>query len=246
MKNRYAIPLSWRNALLSVLLTVGLWLAPWIVWPSLRPAPSVTRGTPPVVRYVRASEAMDGAAWSPVVFPLPTPEGFSRKAAPTDAGQSAALVLRPGAAEAVYLEVRADTLPAADMGVLISPDSAAFHPQAPAQSSLPMPSAPPDRLRIDWDEALAQRHCEAEGLKRFVPADAGLTWLSAAAYIELDPQGRVQHVFLENSSGQTNVDRLIVRALYGGNATPGSGPASGRVRLNYWKTVSPVEANGNR
>lgn len=238
MKNRYAIPLSWRNALLSALVTLALWGAPWMVWPSIRAETAVVRPKPPVIRYIRATEGIDGAAWSPVVFPLPTKEGFSRKAVPPDSGQPMVPVLKPRLAEAAYLDVVPDRVPAMDMGLLATSDDMAFHPQASdgeGRSAVAFPRQ--DELRIEWDDGLVQRGFDSQALRRFQPEEAGLAWLSATVYIELDRQGRVQHVFLENPSGQTNVDRLIVRSLYQGMASPGAEPGGGRVRLNYWKAA---------
>lgn len=241
MNNRYAIPLSWRNAALSVLATLVLWGLPWLVWPWPAGAgASAGRPTPPMVRYVRSAEGIDGTAWSPVVFPLPTKEGFSKKASSPEPGQDMVSVLKPRVSEAAFLEMPPDRAETADMGLLTVQEAVAFRPQPSAGSGLrPAGSRDADALLIERDTALAERAFDAPALKRFQPAEASLPSLSVTAYVELDPQGRVQHVLLETPSGQTNADAVIVRALYMGTASPAPASAAGRVRVNYWK-MPPV------
>jgi hypothetical protein len=64
-----------------------------------------------------------------------------------------------------------------------------------------------------------------------------MPWNAAAAWVEADSNGSVRHVFLDSSSGQTNVDAMIVRGLLSATAVPGAGPVRGRVRVHYWKNA---------
>jgi hypothetical protein len=191
-----------------------------------------------VIRYVRAAEGLEGAAWSPVVFPLPTKDGFSKKAVALESGPGMVSLLKPRVSEAAYLQMPSERSEAAEVGLLTVKEEVAFRPQAAAQTvAVPVVSSRPDGIQVDWDESLAERKCEAPGLQRIQLVDGSPSWITVTAHVELDRLGRVQHVFLDNSCGLTNVDGLIVRALLSGTAATNAEPVQGRVRLNYWKSV---------
>ncbi|MBN2302724.1 MAG: hypothetical protein JXN60_09435 [Lentisphaerae bacterium] len=50
--------------------------------------------------------------------------------------------------------------------------------------------------------------------------------------VEVDEKGRVEHVFVEEQSGDKNIDISIVRALYGGKAMAGSSECSGKIYIS--------------
>ena len=234
MNHRYAIRLSWRNAVLSLVVTAGLWLTPWLVWPTARPHANRVGPRVPIVRYVRASEGIDGAAWSPVVFPLPTKEGFSKKAVAQGSGPSMESLLKPRVAEAPFLDIALDRHATADLGLLAMRDEIAFRPEGSETTAFA--AAPSNRvagLQVDWDRTLVARQFAAPALSAIQPEEGNAVWAGVTAYVEVDAQGGVQHVFLDISSGQTNVDGAMVRALLQGRAAPGSGPTEGRVRVYY-------------
>jgi hypothetical protein len=242
--NPYVIRLSWRNAAVSVLLTAGLWVLPWLMWPVVPSEASTGRRPVPVIRYIRAAGGGEGAAWSPVVFPLPTQEGFSKKAVASGPGPGMISVLKPQVSEASYLEMQPEIAEAAAVGLLTVRDEVAFRPQAPSSAGAAEVTGRRDGIQIDEDEILAKRKFAAPGLGSIQLQEGSPAWITVTAYVDLDRQGRVQHVLLENSCGQTNVDGLILRALLSGMADGGSEPVSGRVRLDYWKTVKTNGESG--
>ena len=234
MNHRYAIRLSWRNAVLSLIVTAGLWLTPWLVWPSARLQAHRVGRRVPIIRYVRASEGIDGAAWSPVVFPLPTKEGFSKKAEEQGSGPNMESLLKPQVVAAPFLDVVLDRGAGADLGLLTMRDEVVFRPERSEKTAFAsMPSNRVEGLQIEWDGTLAARQLEAPALKAIQPGEGNDTWAGITAYVGVDGRGWVQHVFLDTSSGQTNVDGAIVRALYEGRGIPGPGPSEGRVRVYY-------------
>ena len=245
MTNPYVIRLSWKNALLSVLVTACLWGLPWFMWPAVPSEASTGRRAVPMFRYVRAAGGGDGAAWSPVVFPLPTPEGFSKKAVATDTGPGMISVLKPQVSEASYLEMVPERTEAAAVGLLTVREEVVFRPQAPVSEGGGEETDRPAGIQVDGDEILVKRNFTAPGLAAIQWREGNPVWTPVTAYLELDRRGLVQHVFLENSCGQTNVDGIILRALLSGTADGGSEPVSGRVRLDYWKTVKTIEAPRN-
>lgn len=245
MTNPYVIQLSWRNAILSVLVTVGLWGLPWFMWPGV-PSEAATGGRRvlPVFRYVRAAGGGDGAAWSPVVFPLPTPEGFSKKAVVPEPGPGMISVLKPQVSEASYLEMLPERTEAAAVGLLTVRDEVVFRPQAPVSEGVQEVTNRQAGIQMDGDDVLLKRNFTAPGLAAVQLREGGPVWITVSAYVDLDRRGRVQHVFLENSCGQTNIDGILLRALLSGTADEGSEPVSGRIRLDYWKTVKTNGAQG--
>jgi hypothetical protein len=224
--------------MLSLLVTVGLWSLPWVMWPTASVKASGLRRPVPVIRYVRAVEGMEGAAWSPVVFPLPTKDGFSKKAVALESAPGMVSLLKASVPEAVYLQMPPERIEEVDVGLLTVKEDVAFRPQAGPENLLsPVVANRKEGLQVECDEALAKRKFEAPGLQQIQLTAGSPVWITVTAYVELDRLGRVQHVFLDNSCGQTNTDGLIVRALLSGKAAIVAAPVQGRVRLNYWKNA---------
>lgn len=238
VSNPYVIPLSWRNRALLMGGSMALWLVPWLVWPWGTPAPAaVERRAQPVFRYIRASQGLDGSAWSPVLMPLPTPDGFSKKAdLKALPNKSLVSVLKPRISNPVYMMLESPAGPA-----LARPDfsflrAGGFEPDVPAQA---MPGAvrPASAALIGFEipDPLRYRGFEVPPVQLAVSNEVEGAALSALATVEVDRQGRVQHVLLEQASGVAAVDSAIVRGLRSGRAQPGASNMWGRVRFFYWK-----------
>lgn len=243
VSNPYVIPFSWRNVALVVVGGLALWGVPWLVWPSRSPsAGKADRPAPPAFRYIRATKGLDGSTWSPVLMPLPTPDGFSKKAALKEfPGGSLVSVLKPKISEPVYVKVEpAHKVPVVTPWVsFLKPVE--FDPEAP-----PVPVVkeegfrPSSVIRFEIQETLRYRHYEIPALPTTMTNGAVLSTIGVTAAVELDPQGRVQHVMLEQPAGIPEVDSAIVRALRSGRGQPGASSTWGRVKFFYWKT-SPVQ-----
>jgi len=234
----YRIPLTWRNRLLVIGGGLALWALPWIAWP--RVSPSVVKPPPvrPVFRYVKTSSSgLSGAAWSPVLTSLPTPFGFSRKAAVGSvAGRSPLAVWKSRVSEPLYLELPVPAADARGPGEMSTLRVREFDPEGAAVSVFSGTAGSTGGRRVEILGDLGPRQFKAPGLA-LVVLPGGETLSSAAtAYVELDPKGLVQHVLLEQPSGIPSVDAAFVRALRGGGGDPGTGTAAGRVRLTTWKS----------
>ncbi len=233
MGGAYTIPLSWRNAAMAVLLTAGLWGLPWLLWPTHhQPRKAKPHATPPKVRFVRAAAALDGSAWSPVMFPLPSKVGFSGNVGLKGMGQDLAGVLKRRAEEPPYLARAEEPEPLAVGAVVLSGERTAYSPEpVEPPAYMLVHSNRVEGYRAEWYEGLKARRFEAPALAGLPPPDAGGGWLVLDASVQVDAAGRPVHVFLEQSSGQTNVDAAVIRALRVGRAEPGAGPAAGRARV---------------
>ncbi len=229
-----------------VLVVVGgitLWGVPWLVWPSGQSSGSKPeRRTPPVFRYIRAAQGLDGSTWSPVLMPLPTPDGFSKKAAIKEfPNKSLVSVLKPKISAPVYMTL--------ESGVSVRPvhpgvsylRPVEFEPEAPQQSG-PEEAAgglPTDPIfRFEIQESLRYRQLSVPALSLMVSNPVDGAAISVTAAVEIDKQGAVQHVMLEQPSGIPYVDSVIVRGLRAGHGQPGSSNTWGRVKFFYWKNSS--------
>jgi len=236
MASSYTIALSWRNAVFAAALTVVLWGGPWVLLLPTGSAPVAARArrAPPVIRFVRASPALDGTAWSPVMFPLPTKIGFSGMVGLKGQGQNLDGVLKPRPEEPPYLG-RAPEPPGVPEGaVVLNSERTAYSPEpVEPPAYMLVHSNRVEGYQAEWYEGLRARGFEAPELARLPPPDGGGAWVALNAWIELDAQGRPAHVFVEQSSGLTNVDMAVVRALRRGQAKAGAGVAAGRARVFY-------------
>ena len=239
VSNPYVIPLSWRNLLLVMGGGLALWALPWLAWPL--GGPGVAREParkPPIFRYVRGTQGLDGSTWSPVLMPLPTPEGFSKKAAIKEMpGKSLVSVLKPRVSEPLYLGMKPPALAALSVPGTSPLQRREFDPESDARSVLGGGSG---RLqggfRVESEKTLKTRQYALPSLKASLFPRVELPAIAMAAYVELDRRGCVQHVLLEQPSGVPAVDSAVVRSLRTGTGKPGAGPTAGHVRIYCWKS----------
>lgn len=208
-----------------VALCLGLWILPWTIWP-MAPRAKSAAGTkiPLQVRYVRAAQGLDETAWSPVVFPLPTKYGFSEKADAQGGLREMEAVLRPRIADSALLPAPAEPAAPARLLPPTNPRPGTFMLEPVEKPAYSVSRSRTDSgTGLDVSDSLALRNFR-------VPALAGVTCsVPLSAYVELDEAGRVQHVFLESSSGSKAADQAALRALRAAEAEPGKGAVIGRV-----------------
>jgi len=247
--NPYVIPMPWKNLMLVFVGGLALWSLPWLAWP--RGAISSGRDPlrkPPVFRYLRTIQGVDGSAWSPVLMPLPTADGFSKKAAVDVMSQkSPGLVLKPREREPLYLEMKLAAVPSLTGAGLASLDSPGFEPDRlqPVVFSGGSAAQGPG-LQIEIEDGLKARNFEAAGLREMTMPEAGLNPISATASVEMDRKGGVVHVLLEQPSGIAALDSAFVRGLRTGRGNWGEGPVEGHVRIVFWKRdQGEEEQHGN-
>lgn len=237
MRESYLIPPSRKNTALAVVLTVGLWTVPWLLWtmPAMhtqKPAGRPPR--PPVIRFVRSTPSSDGGVWSAVIIPLPNKLGFSGAVGLKGPGQDLAGVVKRQMEPPPYLAPTAEQDPFPAAAVALNVERTSYVPEAvePAAYIL-VHSNRVQGYRAEWSDGLRARRFEAPALAATAGPDGGGVWLTMTAWVGVDAQGRPVHVLMEQSSGQTNVDAAVVRALRMGRAEPGAGPAAGRARVWY-------------
>jgi hypothetical protein len=95
------------------------------------------------------------------------------------------------------------------------------------------PASRPQEVRLEVSEPLSARGFDAPAVKDgtvFGTADA---WTVVSAVVEVDPKGVVRHVFLETSSGRTDVDQAIVKGLYRGRCAQTGSVCEGRVSIVF-------------
>ena len=239
VSNSYVIPLSWRNLLLVLGGGIALWVLPWLAWPlgKVASARDATR-KPPVFRYVKGANGLDGSTWSPVLMPLPTSDGFSKKAAvKAMTSKSPVSVLKPQVTPSLYLEMKDPVIPALVVPGMGSLKRAELDPGGEdAQVVVPVPATRTEGLQVELTGELKVRQFTIPMLQS-IPVNAGeATTLMLTAHVELDPRGFVKHLFLEQPSGVAALDAAVVRSLWSGSGIKGDGLATGRVKLYYWKS----------
>jgi hypothetical protein len=236
--NPYVIPMPWKNLMLVFVGGLALWILPWLAWP--RGAMSSGRDPlrkPPVFRYLRTIQGVDGSAWSPVLMPLPTADGFSKKAAVDVMSQkSPGLVLKPREREPLYLEMKAAAAPSLTGAGMASLESPGFEPDRlqPVVFSGGSAAKRPG-FQIEIGNGLKARNFEAPGVRGMTIPEDGLTEISAMASVGIDRKGVVVHVLLEQPSGIAALDSAFVRGLRAGRGNWGEGPGEGHVRIVFWK-----------
>lgn len=236
--NQYVIPLSWRNLALVIAGGMALWGIPWLVWPSAPHMDGKTDRRPlPVFRYIRAAQGLDGSAWSPVLMPLPTPDGFSKKAALKELpNKSLVSVLKPKISGPVYMTLEPGNAITSAVPSVAFLRPVEFDPEAPPKSAFKGDVFyAPDVIRFEIQESLRYRQYVIPALPMALSNVAEQSSILVTATIELDKQGLVQHVMLEQPSGIPVVDSAIVRVLRAGRGQPDASATSGRVKFFYWK-----------
>ena len=231
--------MSGRTLLLVLGGGIALWVLPWLAWPYGRAVSGrdATR-KPPVFRYVKGANGLDGSTWSPVLMPLPTADGFSKKAAvKAMASKSPISVLRPGGTPSLYLEMKTPVVPALAVPGMVSLKRAELDPGGEdVQVLVPVPATRKEGLQIELTDELKARQFSAPMIQS-IPVNAGeATALMLTAHVELDPRGFVKHLFLEQPSGVAALDAAVVRSLWAGSGIKGDGLVTGRVRIYDWKS----------
>ncbi len=249
VSNPYIIPMPWKNLMLVIVGGLALWILPWLAWP--RGTMSSGRDPlrkPPVFRYLRTIQGVDGSAWSPVLMPLPTADGFSKKAAVAVTPQkSPGLVLKPREREPLYLEMKLAVVPSPTGAGMATLESPGFEPDRlrPVVFSGGL-AAPRPGLQIEIEDGLKARNFEAPGLRAIPIQETGLTPISATASVGMDRKGGVVHVLLDQPSGIASLDSAFVRGLRAGRGNWGEGPVEGHVRIVFWKyDQGEEEQHGN-
>ncbi len=223
----------------------------WWVWlsgtePELQtrkpgaPAISIWR-LPPAGEFGNDSVEDPLSVWSPVLFALPSPSGFSRAAmtggsglrppiqAPVDvsAPLSKPVFVR-GDKPAIVLARRPESLSQYDR----SPALPLSHPPAFA----PAATAGEQVVRVEFTGGLREEFFETLTLPKDVLTAESATW-SVEIFLSTDDLGIVQTVLLEKRAGNELINRSVARAVYGWRIYQERAPMSGRLKIYTVKST---------
>lgn len=231
-----------RRLWLLALPLAALWFGFWgLLWqPESFTAPREAPRFTPHARYLPVRAAADGGEpasdlrvmWSPVLFALPTPMGFSRAPAAGD-GHDRPRVQRPNIEPLLMPPpppppptalVPTPTLPAFNDGVHFRLDGA-----TPVFAALPMAT---NALAIEMLGALAERRCLEQPLPPLPPDLAADSW-TVMATLEVGREGRVQHVFLDPPSAVAEFNAQLTQALHRWRFAPAAAATQGPVHLHH-------------
>jgi hypothetical protein len=230
-----------RLWLLTVPLSAG-WFAFWgLLWqPETFTAPRETPAFTPHARFLPVRAPADGGEpqsdlrvmWSPVLFALPTPMGFSRAPAAGD-GHDRPRVQRPNlepllmppapAAQRAAL-VPAPRLPALHDGATFRLDGA-----APVFAGLP---ATTNAMTVEVLGGLAGLRCLEQSLPLMPPELTAESW-TVTALIEVGRAGSVRHVFLDPPSASAAFNAQLTQAFLRWRFAPAAADVQGVVHLHH-------------
>jgi hypothetical protein len=233
-------PHLWRPAtpwILGLILALA-WHAAWMMGLGLaRETPPSPPPSVPVLRFVRAPADAEQTAsdprllWSPALFSLPSPWGFSRPvmdgrigARPSvGARKESPFFLLEGPAIAKRMAVGHDWRIEEDLAANLF--RVPIPPLAGPVFRVP-DKAPPPRVELmpEWTGSVFAAMPLPEDWEK-----AGDRAWEITAFIQVDDSDRVAHVFLEGPSAFPDLNRAVERALRNWKLAPGSLARHGRV-----------------
>lgn len=241
MTARTSSGILWMTVLACALIFQAVWWIGLTPRPAESPAPDPA---PPRVSLWRLP-LLDGdehdpaedpiSLWSPVLFALPSPVGFSRPLMMASSG------LRPPVQpplDASMLLDRPSFVRSDDPAVILDAPFPESHPRhrdpglrPPGRDGFPRPVGPRDPvLRVFFSGGLNENDFE----ERSLPVDAmepGTSPWEIEAFLSVDEHGNVNRVILEKRAEDEQINRSITRALYAWRMDSEKAPASGRLRL---------------
>jgi hypothetical protein len=246
--SRPAAP-AWPGYLLALALAVGLhawwWFESARPWqPDLRPR--VPRAAPRLSYLVPKADAPRGDArdaWSPVLFALPSPAGFSP---PADRpALMPGTMLRAGSGESVLLDDRApmragplDFLPTLRETVAAGSNELDFAADDPAFARAGPTTG--FALRVQWVDGPPRLQGPGVNARDLAPYLDQRPWQVTAA-LQFDAFGAVRSVFLEEPTPSRERNEAVVRVLRRLRVAPGDEASPlARVQLQYDQGGQPA------
>ncbi len=223
--------------------TLGIvlfWGLVWFLWPSAEVAPAEQEQ--PVqtssTRYVLCQVPKDPVARAPTLIALPSATGFSHALqSESEAGMERRLsAVRPDPSALLDRALRADTPQGA-----AQPEAVTAWPVRPVERYVPTPVELPvfPGLQAARPAISIQpsRTLRETGFALAGPPPAGwpetkAPW-SVEAYVDLDTEGGVSHVFLNQPVSNETVNAAVTAALKMGHAEAASEPRGGAVTLSW-------------
>jgi hypothetical protein len=233
---------SLRRLWLLALPLSALWFGFWgLLWqPETFIAPRENPLFTPHARFLPARAPADGGEpqsdlrvmWSPVLFALPTPMGFSRAPAAGD-GHDRPRVQRPTLEPQLMppppVAKLAAVVPVPRLPALN--DGANFYLDGAAPVFAALPGVTPT-LSVEVLGALAGLRCLDQPLPPLPVELAAESW-TVVATLELGRAGRVQHVFLDPPSASAAFNAQLLQAFFRWRFAPSAAAVQGLVHLHH-------------
>jgi len=226
--------------LLTTFCIAALWGGVWLMWPRAQAAPAAAQ-KPVLVsptRYILRSARSDAGAWSPTLISLPSESGFSHalvSETEADAGRTLSAV-RSDPAALLDRSLRASDPRVAQPEVLNS------WPVRPVERYRPKTVEPPvfepehagepATVTVEPSQALREIGFALTGPPPAGWPDAREPW-AVEAYVDLNAEGRVSHVFLGQAVSNEAVNAAVTEALRLGRVRSAGQPCSGTVTLSW-------------
>jgi len=244
---------AWRPQVWSAVLAV-VWFGFWglLLQPADRKASAARPAKTPRVAFLPGPAARGGgvphadlrALWSPVLFSLPTPMGFSRSVVSGDAAlrlplqqalSTPVLLARPAPPpHALLIPSPADVLSGRAAAGPLVPETPVFARAAAVTGQA---------WQILLRGGLADAVWQAQPLPT-APADGSAGVWEAGAQLEVSREGVVQHVWLEAPTASSNLNNQLVHALLQWRGTPATNARTGHVLLRAASAALPPPAAG--
>lgn len=219
---------GWIRESIPTVLVSASWVGLWLLWPhGSAPAGIAGRPRPPAGVCEVANDSV--AFRRPEQFGLPSPEGFSVQE--TEDWSSSVL----GAPLALPPRTLARAERTAALAMPFSLDLTAGGAQAsyqPVFAPAAVYEAPGARRRVHVlsSDCLARRGLELS--RTLAGIETNRDW-EVGAWVEVAPEGRVEHVLVDAGSGDTNLDRRVEAALYRARVTERGQACGGWLRIGY-------------
>jgi hypothetical protein len=230
-----------RLWLLALPLAAG-WFGFWgMLWqPETFTAPHESPRFPVHARFLPARAPAEGGEaqhdlrvmWSPVLFALPTPMGFSRAPAAGDGHDRPRVqrpTLEPQLMPAPQIATLAPVVPVPRKPVLNDGAEFRIDSAAPVFTALP---AVTNRLSLELIGPLADVPCLEKALPPVPPELTQETW-QVVAKLEVGREGRVRHVFLDPPSASADFNMHLTQAFLRWRFAPSAAVAQGQARLQH-------------
>lgn len=218
------------------MVLAAAWHAAWMVglaWhgetarPAMPSAPNLLFAKLPEEREVGADPRL---VWSPALFALPSPWGFSRQVFEERIARRPAAGLQASMAR-LRERMHEPPLTDEDRSWRLEEEVAAslFRvPQPPLGEAVFRRPAGPPTAAVEFMSGWSEDGLEDGPLPEGWEYGGTAPW-EVAAFLEVDAAGRVTHVLLETPSEFPEINRGLERALRTWRWKPGAEPRSGRV-----------------
>jgi len=210
-------------------------IALWFTWSGLRqPAVSaVVTASQPRVAYARIAEGDGNLYMKPDLFSRPSSVGFRvperEEQGPLAVSRSDRTPMLLGWEETVGEERTG--IPATFLPTEVNGHGRDYHPSWHAEAAFPRRTWNEVQVSVTVGKRLKERGFEIPRLPPEILAENDDPWM-VIAHVDIGPDGRVSHVFIEKGSGDPKIDDIVTRTMQSGRLPQPGERCSGRVTVN--------------